>query len=111
MSSLKSLGGKEGLIYSNNIVLTPLWYKPDLRLQIKREWLEKGIYSVWDVLEVNRRPNSLQDFEKKIQFENKLFGIWFFMVIKKYLGHEDLPLYSPCDPVDSYLNILLSLVV
>ena len=46
MSSLKTLGGKEGFIYSDNILLTPLWYNPDLRLQIEKEWLEKGIYSV-----------------------------------------------------------------
>ena len=31
------------------------------------------------------------------------------MIIKEYIGHIDLPLNSPFDPVDSYLNILLSL--
>ena len=63
LSGLKTLGKKEGFIYSDNILLTPLWYNPELRLQIKREWLETGIYSVWDVLDANRRPYSIQEFE------------------------------------------------
>ena len=33
----------------------------------------------------------------------------FCIVIREYLGHNDLPLYNPIDPADSYLNILLSL--
>ena len=31
------------------------------------------------------------------------------MVIKDYLGHKDLPMHNPIEPVDSYLNVVLSL--
>ena len=34
LNSLRSLGKKEGFIFSENILLTPLWYNPQLRLQI-----------------------------------------------------------------------------
>ena len=55
-------------------------------------------------------PYSLQDFEKKYSLKTNFLEYGSFcMVIKEYLGLIDLPLYSPFDPVDSYLNILLSL--
>ena len=31
------------------------------------------------------------------------------MVIKDYLGHKDLPMHNAIEPVDSYLNVVLSL--
>ena len=34
LNSLNILGKKEDFIFSENILLTPLWYNPQLRLQI-----------------------------------------------------------------------------
>ena len=35
--------------------------------------------------------------------------VLFCKVIKDYLGHKDLPMHNPIDPVNSYLNVGLSL--
>ena len=48
----------------DNILLTPLWYNNSLQIPIKREWLDKGIYTVGDIPECNRQPMTIEDFEE-----------------------------------------------
>ena len=72
LNSIKLLSKKEGFIYSDSTLLTPLCYNPDLKLQIKREWFEKRIYSIWDVLNTDRQPHSLQDFEDRYHLKTNM---------------------------------------
>ena len=65
LKSVKIFRTKEDFIYNESILLTPLWHNPDLRLQIKREWLEKGLYSIWDLLDYDRKPYYMTNFEEK----------------------------------------------
>ena len=83
---------------------------PNKTRRERREWLEKGVYSVWDVLNTDRQPYSLQEFEDRYSLRTDLLEYGSFCIdIKEYIGHKDLPLHNPNNPVDSYMNILLSL--
>ena len=73
LKSVKILSTKEDFIYNEELLITPLWHNPDLRLQIKREWLERGIYSVWDILDCDRKPYSMSDFESRLDLKTIYF--------------------------------------
>ena len=64
---------------------------------IKRDWLERGIYTKWDVLDCNRMPFSRENFEEKYNIKTE------------FLRYRELPMYDPLTPCNSYLNITLSL--
>ena len=96
LKSVKILGTKEDFIFNENILLTPLWHNPDLRLQIKREWLEKGIYSIWDLLNYDRKPYSMTNFEEKFNLKTSFLEYGAFCIkIQNYLGYKDPPMVSP----------------
>ena len=60
LNSLRVLGKKDGFISSDNILLTPLWHNPQLRLQIKKNWLENGVQIISDLLDDDMKPYSLK---------------------------------------------------
>ena len=87
---MKILSTKEDFIYNENLLITSLWHNPNLRLHIKREWLEKGIYSVWDILDCDRKPYSMFDFELRFDLKTNFLEYGAFCIkIKEYLGHKD----------------------
>ena len=110
LKSLKILGTKKDFVSSENILLTPLWYNPQLRLQIKKGWLGRGIQTIYDILDANMEPYSLKHFEEK--YDLKIIFLEYVAlcrVIKDYLSQKDLPMHNTTDPVYSYLNVVLSL--
>ena len=110
LKSIKILGAKEDFVHNENLLLTPLWHNPDLRLQIKREWLEKGIYSVWDLLDYDRKPYSMKDFESMFCIKTNFLEYGSFCIkIKEYLGHKDQPMTNPIEPQNSYLNVIINM--
>ena len=55
-------------------------------------------------------PYSLKNFEEKFNLKTNFLEYGAFCrVIKDYLGQKELPMHNPIDPVNSYLNIVLSL--
>ena len=75
LNSLKILGKKEGFIFTDNILLTPLWRNPQLRLQIKKGWLDRGIQIIYDVLDTNRETYSLKKIEEKYNLKTNFGGL------------------------------------
>ena len=69
LKSLKILRTKEDFVFSENILLTPLWYNPQLRLQLKKRWLDSGIQTIYDILDSNMEPYSLRNFEEKFNLK------------------------------------------
>ena len=107
LNSLKILGKKEDFIFSENILLTPLWYNPQLRLQIKKSWLDNAIQTIYDLLDEDMKSYSLENFEEKFNLKNNFLEYGAFCrVIKDYLGQKELPLHIPFGPVNYYLNIV-----
>ena len=72
LKSLKILRTKEDFVFSENILLTPLWYNPQLRLQIKKRWLDSGIQTIYDILDSNMEPYSLRNFEEKFNLKTNV---------------------------------------
>ena len=60
LNSLRVLGKKEGFIFSENILLTPLWNNPQLRLQILKNWLDSGVQIISDLLDEDMKPYALK---------------------------------------------------
>ena len=110
MKGLKILGTKDGFIFPESILLTPLWYNPQLRLQIKKSWLDGGIQTIYDILDSNMEPYPLNAFEEKFNLKTIFLEYGAFCrVIKDYLSQKVLPIQNPTDPLNSYLNMVLSL--
>ena len=55
-------------------------------------------------------PYSLKNFEEKFNLKTNFLEYGAFCrVINDYLGQKELTMHNPIDPVNSYLNIVLSL--
>ena len=79
LNSFQIQGKKDDFIFSDNILLTPLWHNPHLRLQIKRGWLDKGIQKIYDILDTNMEPYSLNNFEEKFNLRTNFLEYVFFV--------------------------------
>ena len=79
LNSLKILGKKEEFIFSDNILLTPLWHNPQLKLQIKKGWFDRGIQIIYDVLDTHREPYSLKEFEEKFNLRTNFLEYGSFL--------------------------------
>ena len=53
LHSLSMLWKDGNIFIPENIFLTPLWYNNSFRLQIKKKWILKGVYTVNDLLQTN----------------------------------------------------------
>ena len=51
------------LLSQRIFLYTPLWYNHTLQIPIKREWLNKGVFTIWDVVNQMRFPLELKEFE------------------------------------------------
>ena len=72
--------------------------------------MERGIYSVWDILDLDRKPYSMSDFESGYDLKTNFLEYGAFCIrIKEYLGHKDQPMLNPIDPQNSYINILINM--
>ena len=110
LKSVTIFSAKEDCMYNENLLVSPLWHNPDLRLQIKKEWLERGIHSVWDILDCDRKPYSMSNFELRFNLKTTFLEYGAFCIkIKGYLGHKDQPMLSPIDPQNPYINIILNM--
>ena len=84
LNSLRVLGNKEGFISSENILLTPLWHNPQLRLQIKKNWLDGGVQIISDLLDEDMKPYALKKkFWAQIRYQNQLLRVWSFLQSNK----------------------------
>ena len=108
LTSLKSLWKDNNIIIPDNIFLNPLWYNNTLRLQIKREWILKGICTINDLLESNGKMLNLEDFEKIFQLKSNFleYGV-VCRKIKSFLDLKEKPLLSHANPNNCLLNVIL----
>ena len=78
------------ILTTGNIILTPLWYNGTLQIPIKREWLEKGINTVWDIIDCNRQPMTMEVFKKTYNVKTNFleYGV-ICQKVKDYLWWKD----------------------
>ena len=108
LKSLKILWTDDKIIIKDNILLTPIWYNNKLRLQVKREWILKGIYTVNDLLDSDGTLLTLGEFEHKYQIRSNFleFGS-VCQKINRFLQLRERPIYSMENPADCLLNVVL----
>ena len=108
LKSLKNLWTDDKIIIKDNILLTPIWYNDKLRLQVKREWILKGIYTINDLLDLDGGLLTLEKFEQKYHLRSNLleFGV-VCQKINKFLQFRERPPYSIENPTDCLLNVVL----
>ena len=93
LNSLKMLWKDDKIYICENIFLTPLWYNNILRLQIKREWLLKGVYNINDLLQADGK------------FLSQYGAV--LMKVKAFLQSRETPLFSHSTPNNCLLNVIL----
>ena len=108
LHSLKLLWKDGNIFIPENIFLTPLWYNNSFRLQIKKEWILKGVYTVNDLLQTNGKILSQIDFEQKFQLKTNFLEYGAVtMKINAFLQSRESPLYSYSTPNNCIMNVIL----
>ena len=85
-----------------------MWYNSSFRLQIKKEWILKGVYTVNDLLQTNGKILSQIDFEQKFQLKTNFLEYGAVtMKINAFLQSRETPLHSHNTPNNCILNVIL----
>ena len=108
--SLKKLW-KSSIVYDKTVINEiPLWYNPNLRLQIRKDWKDKGVMVISDLLDHGTVPLSLTDLTSKFGIKiNFLEYGKLIAVLKKHFEHKDLSGTSEPHPRNSFLSTVLSI--
>ena len=85
---------------------TPIWFNPNLRIDFKRSWFDKGIRTLNDIVDSFGRPMELQEFQDSFHIKTNLYGS-VCIKIKSFLKYKDFPMYKTSPPRNSYLNIIV----
>ena len=108
LTRLKTLCKDDKISIPENILLTPLWYNDNFRLQIKKDWIAKGVYTLWDLLEPKSKPMSLENFESKYKLKSNFLEYGTFSkIIRDFLEWKEKPYFNYVDPTNCMLNIIL----
>ena len=69
LTSVKKLW-KTSIVYDKTVIKeAPLWYNPNFRLQIRRDWKESGLMVVSDLLDHGTVPFSLTELNSKFDIK------------------------------------------
>ena len=94
------------------IKFTPIWLNQSFAIQIKREWITKGISTIADFLGIMNVPLTMVEFTGKYHVKTNFLEYHSLISkIKKYIEWRDLPLHEEEQPVNSTLNTILNLNV
>ena len=76
-----------------------VWYNSNFRLQIKKEWILKGVYIINDLLQSDEKFLSQTDFEQRFQLRTNFleYGA-VVMKVKAFLNIRETPLFSHSIP-------------
>ena len=86
----------------------PIWFNPNLRIDFKKAWFDKGIRTLNDIEDSFGRPMDLQKIQESFQIKTNFLEYGSFcMKIKSFLKYKDFPMYKTSPPRNSYLNIIV----
>ena len=109
IDSLKLLWNCNFALERSVILETPLWLNPIFKLQINREWKDKGITVISDLIDYSKKLYSMADFIQKYQVKtNFLEYARVSIKVNEYLNWRDTPEYREPRPKKSFLNSILS---
>ena len=110
LTSVKKLW-KTSIVYDKTVIKeAPLWYNPNFRLQIRRDWKESGLMVVSDLLDHGTVPFSLTELNSKFDIKiNFLEYGKLVAILKKHFELKDIVDNTEPHPRNSFLNTVLSI--
>ena len=99
---------KTDIIFQMNIIHElPIWYIPNLRLNFKKKWFDKGIRTLNDIVDTYGKSLNLAEFQEKFHLTTKFLEYGgFCKQIQNFLRYKDFPQSKTPLPRNSYLNIV-----
>ena len=110
LGSLKFLWESNSLQHKDSILNTPLWFNPELRFQLRRDWLNKGITMISDILSNNNVVMSNDDLRETYSIKINFIDYHNFKsTITDYLSWKEKSTKQESFPKNSALNKLLNI--
>ena len=89
---------------------TPLWFNPNLRIDFKKSWYDKGTRKINDIVDTYGRPMELHNFQETFQVKANFLEYESVCIkIKKFLNFKDCHNFKTPLPRISYLNIIVNM--
>ena len=110
LSSLKILR-KSNIFYDKSVIReTPLWFNPNLRLPIRREWKDKGIMVTSDLLDYLTVPLSLENIKENFGIKINFLDYGMLVAtLKKHFEWKEIPEHREPYPRNPFLNSILAM--
>ena len=109
ITSIKCLFKTDIITQMDIIHEVPVWFNPNLRIDLKKEWFDKGIRTLNDIVDTYGKPMDLQTFKEVYQVKTNFLEYGgFCKKIKSFLRYKDFPHVKTTLPRNSYINIIVS---
>ena len=109
ITSIKCLFKTDIITQMDIIHEVPIWFNPNLRIDFKKEWFDKGIRTLNDIVDTYGKPMDLQTFKEIYQVKTNFLEYGgFCKKIKSFLRYKDFPHVKTTLPRNSYINIIVS---
>ena len=97
-------------MYDKSVIReTPLWFNSKLRLQIRREWKEKGMMVTSDLLDYLTVPLTFEKLQVKFGIKiNFLEHGMLVATLKINFEWKEIPEHRETFPRNSFLNTILA---
>ena len=90
IKSLKIFWQSDAPYHKNSIRFTPIWLNSTFAIQIKREWISKGISTIADFLGTMKVPLTMSEFTEKYHVKTNFLEYHSLTSkIKKYIEWRD----------------------
>ena len=87
----------------------PIWFNPNLKINLKKKWFEKGIRTLNDIVNTYGKPLDLVEFQEKFHITTNFLEYGSFCkLIQNFLRYKDFPQSKTPLPRNSYLNIIVN---
>ena len=102
---------RSNVIFDKTVIReAPIWYSPTFRLQIRRDWKEKGIMIISHCIDFLTVPLSLEELNKNNDIKiNFLDYGKITSLIKTHFEWKDIPDTREPQARNSFLNTILSI--
>ena len=109
IKSVKCLFKTDIITHMDVIHEVPIWFNPNLRIDFKKNWFDKGIRTLNDIVDTYGKPMDLQTFQEVYQLKTNFLEYGGFCnKIKSFLRYKDFPHAKTTLPRNSYINIIVS---
>ena len=108
IKSVETLLKTDIITHRDIIHETPLWFNPNLKINFKRSWYDKGIRKINDLVDTYGRPMELLQFQNTFQVKTNFLEYGkICIILKNFLGFKEFPETKLPLPSSSYINIVV----